>query len=313
MTRHRWTVGAVAAAFTLSLAPAWADQGGSRPNTTGSSSGSAVPRGGAGGSSGSGGGSSSGAGSAGSSGSSSSMGSGGGSSMSGSRSAPRERAPQRPAAMPRGAGSAGNTDARAIGRPGSAATAGPDERGRSRSEVPTYSRPRDGRNVTGTAVDRSSVPGRGGSIYYPGIYYPYDPYYSYYYGSYYSRYGYYPYSQYWIPGYGFGFGYLAYDPLMYGGYDYTYPSYGSGGYSAQYRDVGNLRLKVKPASAQVYVDGYYVGVVDSFDGVFQRLGIESGAHRIELRAEGYETVQFEVFVTPGETVTYKGEMKIKGQ
>jgi hypothetical protein len=98
---------------------------------------------------------------------------------------------------------------------------------------------------------------------------------------------------------------------MFGGYDPYYGGYGygAGGYSSSNRDVGNLRLKVKPTNAQVYVDGYFVGEVDSFDGVFQRLGLESGAHRVELRAEGYEPVEFEVMLTPGETVTYKGEMK----
>ena len=75
------------------------------------------------------------------------------------------------------------------------------------------------------------------------------------------------------------------------------------------RDTGGLRLKIKPREAQVYVDGYLVGDVDSFDGAFQKLGIESGGHKIELKADGYEPLQFDVLITPGETVTYKGEMK----
>jgi len=29
-----------------------------------------------------------------------------------------------------------------------------------------------------------------------------------------------------------------------------------------------VRLKVKPAEASVYVDGFYVGIVDDFDGSF---------------------------------------------
>ena len=66
---------------------------------------------------------------------------------------------------------------------------------------------------------------------------------------------------------------------------------------------------MKPEHGQVYVDGYYVGEVDSFDGVFQKLALETGTHRVEIRAEGYETVQFEVMVIRGETVTYKGELK----
>jgi hypothetical protein len=203
-------------------------------------------------------------------------------------------------ATPRGGRSSGT----AVGRgPGSSASAGSDSLGptRNRADVPAYSRPRDGRNVTGSAVERPPFAGGGGGGgIFPPIYYPC-----------YDCWGY------WGPGYGYGlgFGYYSwYDPFWYsGGYygGYTYPSYGAGGYSSQYRDLGHLRLKVKPSEAQVYVDGYYVGVIDSFDGVFQRLGIESGAHRVELRAEGYETVSFEVFITPGETVTYKGEMKAK--
>ena len=238
-----------------------------------------------------------------------------GSSSSGSSSSrERARAPEHPSqgAVRRGSGSA---DRSAVSRPGSSSSVGSEgvSRGRSRAEVPAYSRPRGDRPVTGTAVARrGEIPngGSGGSFYYPGIYYGYDPFYSSYFGSYHSRYGYYPYSRYWVPGYGFGLGYFAYDPFMFGGYDYYGGGgYSSGGYSSQHRDIGNLRLKVKPNDAQVYVDGYFVGPVDSFDGVFQKLGIEAGAHRIELRAEGYETVQFEVLITPGETVTYKGEMK----
>ena len=41
----------------------------------------------------------------------------------------------------------------------------------------------------------------------------------------------------------------------------------------------------------------------------ERLAVEAGPHRVELKAEGFEPVQFEVMITPGETITYKGEMK----
>ena len=74
-------------------------------------------------------------------------------------------------------------------------------------------------------------------------------------------------------------------------------------------DEGALKLKIKPRNAEVYVDGYFVGVVDDFDGIFQRLHIESGAHRIEVRAAGYETLEFDVRITPEHTTTYTGELK----
>ena len=98
------------------------------------------------------------------------------------------------------------------------------------------------------------------------------------------------------------------------GHGYWDPYYagGGGGYSysqSRYADLGSVRLRVKPANAQVFVDGYFMGDIDSFDGVFQKLTLESGAHRIELRAEGYEPVQFEVMIVPGETITYKGDLK----
>ena len=202
--------------------------------------------------------------------------------------------------MPRGSG---NVDA----------TSAVDDQSPSRTRVavPAYSRPRDGRTPIGSAVERRDrLPGRGGG-YYPSVIY--DPYYSSY------RYGYNPRYSYWSPfGYGYGLGYFSYDPYLFGGYGYDPYGHGYGygyeGYQSyrtgdQYRDVGSLRLKVKPTNAQVLIDGYFVGVVDSFDGALQRLGVESGAHRVELRAEGYEPVEFEVMITPGETITYKGEMK----
>lgn len=97
-----------------------------------------------------------------------------------------------------------------------------------------------------------------------------------------------------------------YDPWGYGG------GYGGGYYPPEtygYDEEGALHLKVKPKQAQVYVDGYYAGVVDDFDGVFQKLHVEAGPHRLEFRAEGYETLSVDVNVEPGQTITYKGELK----
>jgi hypothetical protein len=336
MIRQKFTVGLIASAFTLSLAPAWAgqrsapdSQSGSRPSN-GDTVGSAVPR-----DSGGGGSASSGSGasspSAGASSGSSSSNSGAGWMGSSSPAPETARAPRSERAEQgrRGGGSnGGTTTGRAVPRGSSgsggstSSTAGSNNGGnrgdgRSREGVPTYSRPRDGRQPVGSAVERRGPPPtRGGGVYYPGIIY--DPYYSSFYNPYYGG----RYSSYWSPyGYGFGLGYFAYDPFLFGGgYGGAYgPGYGGygynpyeGGYSSSgsgYRGVGSVRLKVKPTDAQVYVDGYYVGVIDSYDGVFQRLGIDEGGHKVEVRAEGYEPVQFDVMIIPGETVTYKGELK----
>lgn len=172
-----------------------------------------------------------------------------------------------------------------------------DSRGRRAVPSAQGARPRDGRPTSGVAVDRFTTPVREDRF----LRY-YDPFYSY---SYYS--GRYPYGYYW-PGYGYGIGYF-YDPWMWGGYD---PYYSGGGYRYSYdrhADLGAVRLKVKPTHAQVFVDGYFVGEVDDFDGVFQRLTLESGPHRIEIRAPGHETQHFEVLITPGQTITYKGDLR----
>jgi PEGA domain len=145
--------------------------------------------------------------------------------------------------------------------------------------------------ITGTAVRRGSVPApsppNGGAII-----------------------GYYP----WWIGAGLYSGYYGY----YGGYGYYDPWYGaypddpymsSPGYGGGFADEGSLRLKIKPREAEVYVDGYYAGIVDQFDGIFQRLHIESGPHRIEVRAPGYEPLVFDVRISPDHSTTYEGEMK----
>jgi hypothetical protein len=114
-------------------------------------------------------------------------------------------------------------------------------------------------------------------------------------------------------GYGaFGLGYFYYDPYRWSGVS-AYPGYGYGGghYQRPYStfDVGDLRLDVSPRHAQVFVDGYYAGVVDDFDGAFQALKLESGAHRIDISAPGYETLTFDVRINPGQDIRYRGILR----
>ena len=318
MTRQRFVT--LALTFAVAGLPlsgiAQAQDRTSNGNTTGSAvprsdgGGSASPRSDGGGSSAGGGSTSSGS----SGGDSGGMGSGWSSQGSASFEPPR-RSDEQGARSRSGGSSTGtaaprggaSTSTRGGGNTSSgrnAAASGSNASDPNRRAVPAYSRPRDGRPVTGEAAERGSVPPAGGGGNYPV--YPSYPYYPYY-----------PWG-FWGPGYGFGLGYLYYDPFFGGGYGYGYPGdygYGAGGGSGGYsvseshRDNGSLRLKINPRNAQIYIDGFYVGVVDSYDGAFQKLGLEGGSHKVELKADGYEPLQFDVLVTPGETATYKGEMK----
>lgn len=150
-------------------------------------------------------------------------------------------------------------------------------------------RGRGDRTPVGTAVERQGPPHGG---HYPG-YYP--PYY------YYPPYAGFIWDPFWW-GYGAGYGYG--DPT--GGYPVYGGGYDNGGGDVSY---GSLKLKVKPSDAQVYVDGYFSGLVDDYDGLFQKLNLEVGPHHIEVRAEGYETLSLDVRIEFDQTVTYKGELR----
>ena len=115
-------------------------------------------------------------------------------------------------------------------------------------------------------------------------------------------YGYY--SPFYSPGYfyGPGWGLHPYGPWG------PYPYYG--GY--YYRERGSVRLQVKPVETEVYVDGYYAGVVDSYDGFFQRLSLPPGQHDIELRLEGYRSIQEQVYLTIGQSYRIQHEMERLG-
>jgi hypothetical protein len=67
----------------------------------------------------------------------------------------------------------------------------------------------------------------------------------------------------------------------------------------------NLRLAVTPREAMVYVDGYLAGIVDNFDGVFQRLHVMPGQHEITFYLEGYRTIRQRLYLGPnaGRTIS----------
>jgi hypothetical protein len=187
-------------------------------------------------------------------------------------------------------------------------------------EVPTWARPRGDRPTTGQAVQRTVPPDIDRDGHYTDRY-------GYGYGGFggYNPYGYYgygysPYSAYYYP-YGFGMGYGLYSGFGWAPYygdpfgdPYGYASGGggySGGYATSYSrgEQGNLKLKVKPRAAKVYVDGYFVGPVDQFDGSFQKLALNTGRHKVEIKADGFETAEFDVLINPEQTVTFQGELK----
>jgi hypothetical protein len=74
----------------------------------------------------------------------------------------------------------------------------------------------------------------------------------------------------------------------------------------------SVRLEVKPREAQVFVDGYYAGLVDDFDGMFQRLRTQPGQHDITLYLDGFRTVHQRVLLMPDKTLDIKLRMEPLG-
>ena len=117
----------------------------------------------------------------------------------------------------------------------------------------------------------------------------------------------------------FGYPFYRYGRYSYGRYGYPYwlrnhhpyylnqPNYYYDG--PIYEPTGAIRLKVKPREAEVFVDGYYVGLVNEFDGVFQRLRLEPGPKQLKIRSPGFRTLIVEVRIIAGRTVTYEARMQ----
>jgi hypothetical protein len=120
-----------------------------------------------------------------------------------------------------------------------------------------------------------------GGFYYPSLYRP-SLYYGY--GGYYGDGGYYR-------------PYYAGSPYYQGPYGYRYDL------------SGNVRTQVAPRQTEVFIDGYYAGTADDFDGVFQRLHIEPGEHDVELYLPGHHPYQQRVYVQPGRTFSIRHTMQ----
>ena len=115
--------------------------------------------------------------------------------------------------------------------------------------------------------------------------------------------------------YGYGYGAYGYPPYGYGSYGYGPYGYGPYGYGqagpyggSTTFDTGSVRLRIRPRDAQVFVDGYFAGYVDDFDGTFQSLRLEQGGHKLEVRMPGYETLQLDVHVQPNRTITLREDL-----
>ncbi len=79
-------------------------------------------------------------------------------------------------------------------------------------------------------------------------------------------------------------------------------------YYPVYDARAELHIRVTPDAgklAAVYVDGFYAGIVDDFDGTFQSLHLPPGGHVIVLYLDGYRTVRHNLYLRPGSGFTLR--------
>ena len=84
---------------------------------------------------------------------------------------------------------------------------------------------------------------------------------------------------------------------------YPFPPYGTAVHDA------SVQFDVTPRQAEVFIDGYYAGIVDDFDGMFQRLRLEPGQHEITLYLDGYRTSRQRVYLVRDRTFKVRLQME----
>lgn len=110
--------------------------------------------------------------------------------------------------------------------------------------------------------------------------------------------------------------FFYYDPVFYDPW-YQWRPYGPYGPYGPYRGYGfgryeygaDVRIDVAPREAEVFVDGYSAGIVDDFDGVFQRLRVSPGAHEITIHLSGYRTIKLNRYFRPGSNEKIRATME----
>ena len=122
-------------------------------------------------------------------------------------------------------------------------------------------------------------------------------------------------------GYPFAYPYAFYNPYYYS-YPYysnnRYPPYGSVSadvYASpsdavlDQTNTGGLSFEITPNDAEVFVDNVYVGTAGEFTSTTQPLGVAAGHHLVEIRADGYQTIRFDVDIVAGQVLPYQGSLE----
>jgi len=73
---------------------------------------------------------------------------------------------------------------------------------------------------------------------------------------------------------------------------------------------GSVSFEITPSTAEVYIDGKYVGRVSDFGPTSQPIALTPGRRHVEIRAAGYQTLTIDADVVAGQVIPYRGTMQV---
>jgi hypothetical protein len=93
------------------------------------------------------------------------------------------------------------------------------------------------------------------------------------------------------------------------GYGHGQPYGDPGGRRHGHDSMGALDLDVSPGRTEVYIDGSYAGIVDSYDGFPRYLWLDHGTYDVVFYLDGYRTLARQITVHPGTVIDVDDHME----
>jgi hypothetical protein len=87
-----------------------------------------------------------------------------------------------------------------------------------------------------------------------------------------------------------------------------YPWWPSAGTEVTPPEPGYLQVDAQPPDAKVYVDGLFLGNAHDLRREGGRR-LDSGAHHVDVRSDGHETMSVDLRIDPRETTVYRTQLK----
>jgi hypothetical protein len=72
---------------------------------------------------------------------------------------------------------------------------------------------------------------------------------------------------------------------------------------------GGVSFDISPRDAAIILDGTYIGYAGDFAPNAAPLTLTAGPHRIEVQADGYQPMSWDVDIVPGQVLPFRGDMQ----